>query len=63
MHVKTGPHDLGRHSSTYASRKGVPLEVMSKVILGRQDLKTTQVYLDRISEAEALSWMDVLHGK
>jgi integrase/recombinase XerD len=63
MHMKIRPHDLRRHSATYASRNGVPLEVISKVILRHQDLKTTQMYLGRISEAEALRWMDVLHGK
>ncbi len=63
MNVKIRPHDLRRHSATYASRNGISLEVVSKVILRHQDLKTTQMYLGRISEAEALLWMDVLHGK
>ncbi|MGD0659887.1 MAG: site-specific integrase [Syntrophorhabdales bacterium] len=63
MDVKIRPHDLRRHSATYASRNGIPLEVISKIILRHQDLKTTQMYLGRISEAEALRWMDVLHGK
>jgi integrase/recombinase XerD len=63
MNVKIRPHDLRRHSATYASRNGVPLEVISKVILRHQDLKTTQVYLGKISESEALRWMDMLHGK
>ena len=63
MKVKIRPHDLRRHSATYASRNGVPLEVISKVILRHQDLKTTQMYLGRISESEALRWMDMLHGK
>ena len=63
LHLKVRPHDLRRHSATYASRNGVPLEVISKVLLRHQDLKTTQMYLGKISEAEALRWMDVLHGK
>ena len=63
MKVKIRPHDLRRHSATYASRNGVPLEVISKVILRHQDLKTTQMYLGKISESEALRWMDMLHGK
>ena len=63
MHLKVRPHDLRRHSATYASRNGVPLEVISKVLLRHQDLKTTQMYLGKISEAEALHWMDTLHGK
>jgi len=48
---------------TYASRNGVPLEVVSKVILRHQDLKTTQVYLGKIDDIEAIRWMDILHGK
>ena len=63
MHLKIRPHDLRRHSATYASRNGVPLEVISKVLPRHQDLKTTQMYLGKISEAEAVRWMDVLHGK
>ncbi|MGD0659693.1 MAG: site-specific integrase [Syntrophorhabdales bacterium] len=63
MEVKIRPHDLRRHSATYASRNGIPLKVISKMIFRHQDLKTTQMYLDRISEAEPLRWMGVLHGK
>jgi len=63
LNVHVSPHDLRRYSATYASRNGVPLEVVSKVILRHQDLKTTQVYLGKISDSEAIRWMDVLHGK
>ncbi len=63
FHVKVSPHDLRRHSATYASRNGVPLEVISKVLLRHHDLKTTQVYLGKITDSEAIRWMDVLHGK
>jgi integrase len=61
--IKLNPHDLRRHSATYASRNGVPLEIISKVLLRHQDLKTTQIYLGKISEQEAIHWMDILHGK
>jgi integrase len=61
--IKISPHDLRRHSATYASRNGVPLEIVSKVILRHQDLKTTQIYLGKVSESEAIRWMDILHGK
>jgi len=61
--VKISPHDFRRHSATYASRNGVPLEIVSKVILRHHDLKTTQVYLGKVSDTEAIRWMDVLHGK
>ena len=63
VNVRISPHDLRRYSATYASRNGVPLEVVSKIILRHQDLKTTQVYLGKISDSEAIRWMDILHGK
>jgi len=63
LNVHVSPHDLRRYSATYASRNGVPLEVVSKVILRHQDLKTTQVYLGKITDSEAIRWMDILHGK
>ncbi len=63
LSVKLSPHDLRRHSATYASRNGVPLEIISKVVLRHQDLKTTQIYLGKISDTEAIKWMDNLHGR
>jgi len=53
-------YDLRRHSATYASRNGVPILIILKVILSHQDLKTTQVYLVKVSDSETISWMDVL---
>lgn len=61
--MKITPHDFRRHSATYASRNGVPLEIVSKVILRHHDLKTTQVYLGKVNDTEAIRWLDVLHGK
>ena len=63
LNVRVSPHDLRRYSATYASRNGIPLEVVSKVILRHHDLITTQVYLGRISDCEAIRWMDVLQGR
>jgi integrase len=63
LQITLSPQDLRRYSATYASRNGVPLEIVSKVILRHQDLKTTQVYLGKVSEHEAIRWMDILHGK
>jgi integrase/recombinase XerD len=57
------PHDLRRYSATYASRNWVPLEIVSKLILRHQDLKTTQAYLGKVTESEAIRWMDILHGR
>jgi integrase len=56
-------HDLRRYSATYACCSGVPLEISAKVILRHQDLKTTQTYLGRVTESEAIRWMDLLHGR
>ena len=61
--IKLKPHDLRRHSATFASRNGVPLELISKVLLRHQNLKTTQLYLGRVSDSEAIRWMDILHEK
>jgi integrase/recombinase XerD len=63
LNIHVSPHDLRRYSATYASRNGVPLEVVLKVILRHQDLKTTQIYLGKISDSEAIRWMNNLHGK
>jgi integrase len=63
FHVKISPHDFRRYSATYASRNGVPLEIVSKVLLRHHDLKTTQIYLGKVNDTEAIRWMDVLHGK
>ena len=56
------PHDLRRHAATYASRSGTPLEIESKVLLRHSNLSTTQRYLEKISDAEAIRWIDNLHG-
>jgi integrase/recombinase XerD len=63
FHVKISPHDFRRHSATFASRNGVPLEIVSKVLLRHHDLKTTQIYLGKVNDTEAIRWMDMLHGK
>ena len=60
VHVR--PHDLRRHAATYASRSGTPLEIVSKVLLRHSNLSTTQRYLGKISDAEAMRWIDNLHG-
>jgi integrase len=60
--VKVSPHDLRRHAATYPSRAGTPIEIVSKLILRHANLSTTQRYLGRISDLEALRWIDNLHG-
>jgi len=56
------PHDLRRHAATFASRSGVPLEIISKVILRHSNLSTTQIYLGKISDSEALKWIETLYS-
>ncbi|MCA1792812.1 MAG: site-specific integrase [Desulfobacteraceae bacterium] len=60
VHVR--PQDLRRHAAAYASRSGTPLEIVSKVLLRHANLSTTQSYLGKISDAEAMRWIDNLHG-
>jgi integrase len=56
------PHDLRRHAATFASRSGVPLEIVSKIILRHANLSTTQLYLGKISDVEAIRWIENIHG-
>ena len=60
--IKLRPHDLRRHAVTYASRSGVPLEIVSKVIFRHADLSTTQRYLGKVSDHEAIKWVESLRG-
>lgn len=56
------PHDLRRHAATFASRSGVPLEIVSKIILRHSNLSTTQIYLGRVSDSEALKWIETIYS-
>lgn len=60
--VRLRPHDLRRHAATYASRAGIPIEIISKVILRHSDLSITQQYLGKVSDIEAIRWIENLHG-
>jgi integrase len=62
INVKLNPHDLRRHAATYASRSGVPIEIVSKIILRHANLSTTQRYLGKVSDTEAIHWIDNLYG-
>lgn len=59
--IQLRPHDLRRHSATYASRSGVPIEIVSKVILRHANLSTTQRYLGTISDDEAKRWIEQIY--
>ena len=56
------PHDLRRHAATYASRSGVPIEIISKIILRHANLSTTERYLGKISDSEAMRWIDNIYA-
>jgi integrase len=60
--VKLRPRDLRRHAATYASRSGTPIEIVSKVILRHSDLSTTQRYLGKVNDTEAMRWIENLYG-
>ncbi len=55
------PHDLRRHSATYASRSGVPIGIVSKIILRHANLATTQRYFRTNSDTKAMSWIENLY--
>ena len=60
IHLRS--HDLLRHSATFASRSGVPIEIVSKLILRHSNLSATQRYLGTINDVEAIRWIDNIYG-
>jgi len=62
VNIHLRPHDLRRHAATYASRSGTPIEIVSKVILRHAHLSTTQRYLGKVSDIEAMRWIENLYG-
>jgi integrase len=61
LRIALRPHELRRYAVTFASTSGVLLEVVSKVILRHKNLSTTQRYLGRVTEAEAMKWIDRIY--
>jgi integrase/recombinase XerD len=57
--IKLRPHNLRRHAATYASRSGVPIEIVSKVIL--RSIHDTKVSR-KVSDHEAIRRIERLHG-
>jgi integrase len=62
VNIHLRPHDLRRHAATFASRSGVPIEIVSKIILRHKNLSTTQRYLGKISDTEAMRWIENLYS-
>jgi len=61
INVNLKPHDLRRNAATYASRSGVPIEIVSKIILRHANLATTQRYLGKVSDTEAIYWIENIY--
>ena len=62
VNIEFRPHDLRRHEATYASRSATHIEIVSKVILRHADLSTTQRYLGKVNDTEAIRWIETLYG-
>ena len=56
------PHDLRRHAATHAGRSGTQIEIVSKIILRHAHLSTTQRYLGKVTDVEAMRWIENLYG-
>jgi integrase/recombinase XerD len=60
--VNLRPHDLRRHAAAHASRSGTPIEIFSNVILRHAHLSTTQRYLGKVTDMEAIRWIENLYA-
>ena len=62
--VKEGHHIKQKGFESCRNRKGigVPLEIVSKVILRHANLSTTQKYLRTISDVEAIRRIENVYG-
>ncbi len=56
------PHDLRRHAATYASRSGVPIEIISQNHITPFESVDHERYLGKISDVEAMKWIDNLYA-
>jgi len=43
-------------------RSGVPIEIVSKVILGHANLSTTQIYLGKVPDTEAMRSIENIYA-
>jgi hypothetical protein len=49
-------------TATFASRSGTPIEIVSKVIMQYAHLSTTQRYLGKFTDVEAMRRIENLYG-
>lgn len=61
--VKLKLHDLRRFGATYASRAGVPLEIISRNLLRHADLKVSQLYLSASNPEQTQRWLDRIYER
>ena len=59
--VRVRPHDLRRHAATFASRSGVPIEIVKSHPPPCEPV-TTQIYLGEVSDIEALRWIENIYA-
>jgi integrase/recombinase XerD len=52
----------GGQYGTNASRSGVPIEIVSKIILRHANLSTTQRYLGKVPDTKALRRIENLYA-
>ena len=55
-------HDLRWHAATFASRFGVLIGIISKIILCHANWSTTQIHLWNINDIEARNRIETLYG-
>ena len=60
--VHLRPYDIRGHAASYASRSGTPLEIVSKVLLRHSNLSTTPIHHGKVSDIEAIRWIDHLYA-
>ena len=56
------PYDLRRPTATFVPRFGIPIEIVSKVIMQHAHLLTTRRYLGKVTDVEAMRWVEILYG-
>lgn len=52
----------GFRAATFASRSGIPIGIVSKLIVRHAHLSTTQRYLGKVADVEAMRWIENLYG-
>jgi len=56
------PITFGDLRPNFVPRSGTPIEIVSKMIRQHAHLLTTQRYLGKVTEVEAMRWIENLYG-